>query len=111
MMKKKQSDLNIESVHRLGHVAIRVDDVDRAKRFYMNLGMKLVWDDADWCYLEAGESRDGLALLGPAYKAAAQRGWIDEKAIVLETLLSFKRAGANLILTYHACDAAGWLKE
>ena len=44
-------------------------------------------------------------------KAAAQRGWIDEKAIVLETLLSFKRAGANLILTYHACDAAGWLKE
>ena len=44
-------------------------------------------------------------------KAASQRGWIDEKAIVLETLLSFKRAGANLILTYHACDAAGWLKE
>ena len=44
-------------------------------------------------------------------KAAAHRGWIDEKAIVLETLLSFKRAGANLILTYHACDAAGWLKE
>ena len=43
-------------------------------------------------------------------KAAAQKGWIDEKAIVLETLLSFKRAGANLILTYHACDAAEWLK-
>ena len=31
-------------------------------------------------------------------------------AVVLETLLSFKRAGADLILTYHACDAAGWLK-
>jgi len=44
-------------------------------------------------------------------KAAAQKGWIDEKAIVLETLLSFKRAGANLILTYHACDTAAWLKE
>ena len=44
-------------------------------------------------------------------KAAAQRGWIDEREIVFETLLSFKRAGANLILTYHACDAAGWLKE
>ncbi len=44
-------------------------------------------------------------------KAATQKGWIDEKAIVLETLLSFKRAGANLILTYHACDAAKWLKE
>jgi len=44
-------------------------------------------------------------------KAAAERGWIDERAVVLETLLSFKRAGADLILTYHACDAAKWLKE
>ena len=70
VMVKKNPDLSMESVHRLGHVAIRVDDVERAKSFYMSLGMKLVWDDADWCYLEAGESRDGLALLGPAYKAA-----------------------------------------
>ncbi|QEY33066.1 porphobilinogen synthase [Synechococcus sp. RSCCF101] len=44
-------------------------------------------------------------------KAAAERGWIDEKAVVLETLLCFKRAGADLILTYHACDAATWLRE
>ena len=44
-------------------------------------------------------------------KAAAQNGWIDERAVVLETLLSFKRAGADLILTYHACDAAQWLRE
>ena len=43
-------------------------------------------------------------------KAAAERGWIDERAVVLETLLSFKRAGADLILTYHACDAAEWLQ-
>ena len=43
-------------------------------------------------------------------KAASQKGWIDERSIVLETLLSFKRAGADLILTYHACDAAEWLK-
>ena len=43
------------------------------------------------------------------FKAAAEKGWIDEKAIVLETLLSFKRAGADLILTYHACDASSWL--
>ncbi len=42
-------------------------------------------------------------------KAAAERGWIVEKDVVLETLLSFKRAGADLILTYHACDAAEWL--
>lgn len=44
-------------------------------------------------------------------KAAAERGWINEKAVVLETLLSFKRAGADLILTYHACDAAAWLRQ
>ena len=69
-MLKNQPEKNIESVCRLGHVAIRVNDVERAKSFYLSLGMKLIWDDADWCYLEAGESRDGLALLGPAYKAA-----------------------------------------
>jgi porphobilinogen synthase len=44
-------------------------------------------------------------------KAAAERGWIDERAVVLETLLCFKRAGADLILTYHACDAATWLRQ
>ena len=44
-------------------------------------------------------------------KAAAERGWIDERAVTLETLLSFKRAGADLILTYHACDAAAWLRQ
>ncbi len=44
-------------------------------------------------------------------KAAAERGWIDERRVVLETLLGFKRAGADLILTYHAKDAARWLRE
>jgi len=44
-------------------------------------------------------------------KAASMKGWIDEKDVVLETLLSFKRAGAKLILTYHACEAAFWIKE
>ncbi|MFP7333650.1 porphobilinogen synthase [Shouchella clausii] len=43
-------------------------------------------------------------------KAAAQNGWIDEKAMVMETLISMKRAGADLILTYHAKDVANWLK-
>lgn len=42
-------------------------------------------------------------------KAAALNGWVDEEKIVLETLISFKRAGADLILTYHAKDAARWL--
>ncbi len=44
-------------------------------------------------------------------KAAADKGWIDEKRVVLETMLGFKRAGADLILTYHAKDAARWLAE
>ncbi len=61
---------SIINVQRLGHIAIRVKDVDRAKAFYIGIGMKLVWDDPDWCYLEAGPGKDGLALLGPGYKAA-----------------------------------------
>ena len=44
-------------------------------------------------------------------KAAAQLGWIDERRIVLENLTAIKRAGADIIITYHALDAAGWLKE
>ncbi|SFV81622.1 Porphobilinogen synthase [hydrothermal vent metagenome] len=43
-------------------------------------------------------------------KAAAQNGWINERPVVLETLLSFKRAGADGILTYYAKQAAKWLK-
>jgi len=42
-------------------------------------------------------------------KAAAQNGWIGEQRVVLETLTGFKRAGADIILTYHAADAAAWL--
>ena len=44
-------------------------------------------------------------------KAAAQNGWIDERRIVLETLTAIVRAGADFILTYHAGDAARWLRE
>ncbi|GAB4260846.1 porphobilinogen synthase [Thermincola ferriacetica] len=44
-------------------------------------------------------------------KAAAQNGWIDEKRVVLETLTGMKRAGADIIITYHAKDVAKWLKE
>lgn len=44
-------------------------------------------------------------------KAAAEKGWIDEKRIVLESLVSMKRAGADLIITYHALDVARWLRE
>jgi porphobilinogen synthase len=44
-------------------------------------------------------------------KAAAAKGWIDERKLVLEILTSIKRAGADMILTYHALDAARWLRS
>jgi porphobilinogen synthase len=44
-------------------------------------------------------------------KAAAQQGWLDERSVVLETLTSIRRAGADIIITYHAKEAARWLAE
>ena len=44
-------------------------------------------------------------------KAAAKMGWIDERKIVTENLIAFKRAGAKIIITYHALDMAKWLRE
>ncbi len=44
-------------------------------------------------------------------KAAAQNGWLDERRVVLEILTSIRRAGADLVLTYHAADAAAWLAD
>ena len=64
--------------------------------------------------------RDASALPIAAYhvsgeyamlKAAAERGWLDERAAVLEALLCLKRAGADIILTYYATQAATWLNE
>jgi porphobilinogen synthase len=54
------------------------------------------------CYNVSGE----FAMV----KAAAAKGWIDEKRIVMETLTGFKRAGADIILTYFASDVAEWMK-
>ena len=44
-------------------------------------------------------------------KAAAEKGWLDEEAAVMESLLSIKRAGADIILTYFATQAAKWLDK
>jgi porphobilinogen synthase len=44
-------------------------------------------------------------------KAAAENGWIDERSVVLELLTSIRRAGADLIISYHALDAARWLQD
>jgi catechol 2,3-dioxygenase-like lactoylglutathione lyase family enzyme len=55
-------------LRRLGHIAVRVEDIPRAIEFYSRLGMTNVWQDHDWAYMKAGD--DGLALLGPGYRAA-----------------------------------------
>jgi len=44
-------------------------------------------------------------------KAAAQNGWLDEKATVMESLIAIKRAGADAILTYYAKQAAIWMRD
>ncbi len=44
-------------------------------------------------------------------KAAARNGWLDEKQVALEILTAIKRAGADMILTYHAKDAVRWLSN
>ena len=44
-------------------------------------------------------------------KAAAQNGWLDHDAVMMESLLAFKRAGADGILTYSAMEAAQWLRQ
>ena len=44
-------------------------------------------------------------------KAASQNGWLEEKKVVMESLLSIRRAGADIIFTYFARQAARWLKE
>lgn len=55
---------------RLGHVAVRVQDMERAKRFYEQLGLRLTWDAQDWAYMQSPANGDGIALLSPSYTAA-----------------------------------------
>jgi catechol 2,3-dioxygenase-like lactoylglutathione lyase family enzyme len=55
---------------RLAHVAVRVQDMERAKGFYGALGLQLTWDADDWCYLQHPDTGDGIALLSPSYRAA-----------------------------------------
>ncbi len=56
--------------HRLGHVALRVQDMARAVRFYQGLGLRLTWQATDWAYLQWPDSGAGIALLSPDYTAA-----------------------------------------
>jgi len=60
----------VPAVHRLGHVALRVADMERAKVFYQALGLQLTWNAPDWAYLQSPLTGDGVALLSSDYKAA-----------------------------------------
>ena len=79
-------------LHRLGHVALRVQNMERAKSFYISLGLRLTWDAADWAYLQWPGSGEGVALLSPDYKAAGthfafhfqQRAEVDQVHAQLE---------------------------
>nr|WP_254940546.1 VOC family protein [Cyanobium sp. Morenito 9A2] len=55
---------------RLGHVAVRVQDMERAQRFYAALGLELTWGANDWSYMQLPGGGEGVALLGPEYRAA-----------------------------------------
>ncbi len=87
-----------KGVQRIGHIALRVKNLDRAKSFYLNLGMQLIWDDKDWCYLEAGKGKDGLALLGPSYKAAGPHFafHFEEKKEVKNIYSDLKNSGVKV---------------
>ena len=62
--------IGLMAVERLGHVAIRVEEMGRAKAFYQSLGLCITWDADDWCYLQSPSTGDGIALLSAEYKAA-----------------------------------------
>lgn len=98
-----------------GREALReiADDIDE--------GADMVMVKPALAYLDVLRSaRDRFGLPIAAYnvsgeysmvKAAAANGWIDERRIVLENLTAIKRAGADIIITYHALDAAEWINE
>lgn len=89
------------------------DDIEEGADFYI-VKPALAYLDV----VEAASQRFDLPLavynVSGEYamvKAASQQGWMDEKRIVMENLLAMKRAGATILITYHALDAAKWLKE
>lgn len=87
-----------KGVQRIGHIALRVENLERAKSFYMRLGMTLIWDDKDWCYLEACKGKDGLALLSPSYKAAGPHFafHFEEKEEVVNIQNDLKESGVKV---------------
>ncbi len=86
------------AVHRLGHVALRVQDMERAKAFYTALGLRLTWEASDWCYLQWPESGEGVALLSPSYTAAGPHF-----ALHFHDRAAVDQARDELVARGHAC--------
>ncbi len=102
-------------VQKLGHIAIRVKDIERAKSFYLDLGMNLLWEDQDWCYLETGQDKNGLALLGPSYKAAGPHFafHFDERDQINSAHMKLKDSGVHVGTLHEHRDgtASFYLKD
>ncbi|MEO1004097.1 MAG: VOC family protein [Cyanobacteria bacterium J06638_7] len=81
--------------HRLGHVALRVEDIARAKAFYQALGLRLTWDAPDWAYLQWPGDAAGIALLSPGYTAAGPHFALHfhDRAAVTQTHAELLAAG------------------
>lgn len=91
---------------------VRMDIHEGADMLMVKPG--LAYMDIIWQVKQASELPVAAYNVSGEYsmvKAAALNGWIDEERVVLETLTGFKRAGADMILTYHAKDAARWLNN
>ena len=79
--------------HKLDHVAVRVQDMDRAVAYYMSLGFNCEWESDDWSYFE-----EGIALLGPGYNRADPHF-----AIKLKKSKHLAKLRAKLELDSHEC--------
>ncbi len=91
---------------------VRLDIHEGADMLMVKPG--LAYMDIIWQVKQASELPVAAYNVSGEYsmvKAAALNGWVDEERVVLETLTGFKRAGADMILTYHAKDAARWLNS
>ena len=115
MLLAQPPDLVIENHIRCGKEAIReiANDIEQGADIVM-VKPALAYLDIVKEAAESFEHPIAVYNVSGEYslvKAAAAKGWIDEKRIVLENLYAMKRAGASIIITYHAIEAAKWIKE
>ncbi|MCH9714860.1 MAG: VOC family protein [Cyanobacteria bacterium] len=84
--------------HRLGHVALRVQEIGRAIAFYKLLGLRLTWQAEDWAYLQWPDSGAGIALLSPSYTAAGPH-----VALHVQDRAAVDRERERLLAAGHSC--------